>query len=65
MENNIFKDLKIVEFAWVIVGPSSTRYMAEHVLPIKKSRATNALKLLDFYLPIRGKPGLNRSMYSR
>jgi benzylsuccinate CoA-transferase BbsF subunit len=64
MGKKLFEGLKIAEFAWVIVGPSSSRYLAEHgatVIRIESHLRPETLRFLSPYP--EGKPGLNKSMY--
>lgn len=64
MDKKLFEGLKVAEFAWVIVGPSISRYLAEHgatVIKIESHLRPETLRYLSPYP--RGKPGLNKSMY--
>jgi len=64
MRKNLFEGLKVAEFAWVIVGPSTSRYLAEHgatVIKIESHLRPETLRYLSPYP--EGKPGLNKSMY--
>lgn len=64
MENKLFHGLKVAEFAWIIVGPSMSRYLAEHgatVIKIESHIRPDTMKYLSPYP--EGRPGLNRSMY--
>jgi benzylsuccinate CoA-transferase BbsF subunit len=59
-----FDGLKIVSFAWAVVGPMTMRYFADYgatVIRIETSRRPDLARSL---LPIKGgRPGLNRSGY--
>jgi len=64
MGQKLFEGLKIAEFAWVIVGPASSRYFAEHGATVIKIESHLRPETLRFLSPYpEGKPGLNRSMY--
>ena len=64
MKKKLFEELKVAEFAWVIVGPSTSRYLAEHgatVIKIESHLRPDTLRYLSPYPD--GKSGLNKSMY--
>ncbi len=35
-KNKLFEGVKVAEFAWVVVGPASSRYLADHGATIVK-----------------------------
>jgi benzylsuccinate CoA-transferase BbsF subunit len=36
MDTNVFDGIKIAEFSWVVIGPSTSRYLAEHGATVVK-----------------------------
>jgi len=46
MNEKVFKDIKVAEFAWVIVGPSTSRYLAEHGATVVKIESHKRLDTL-------------------
>ena len=36
VKQNIFNGIKVAEFAWVVVGPATSRYLAEHGATVVK-----------------------------
>jgi len=50
---NIFDDLKVVEFAWVIVTPTCTRYLADHGATVVKVESRNRPDVTRFFPPFK------------
>jgi benzylsuccinate CoA-transferase BbsF subunit len=46
MNKNVFEGIKVAEFAWVVVGPSSSRYLAEHGATVVKIESHKRLDTL-------------------
>jgi crotonobetainyl-CoA:carnitine CoA-transferase CaiB-like acyl-CoA transferase len=46
MKKNVFEGIKIAEFAWVVVGPSSSRYLAEYGATVVKIESHKRLDTL-------------------
>ena len=38
MNAEVFKGIKVAEFSWVVVGPSTSRYLAEHGATVVRIR---------------------------
>ncbi len=36
MDTNVFEGIKVAEFSWVVIGPSTSRYLAEHGATVVK-----------------------------
>jgi benzylsuccinate CoA-transferase BbsF subunit len=36
MNKKVFEGIKVAEFAWVVVGPSTSRYLADHGATVVK-----------------------------
>ena len=36
MDANVFDGIKVAEFSWVVIGPSTSRYLAEHGATVVK-----------------------------
>ena len=64
MAEKLFEGLKIVDFGWVVVGPTTSKYLADHgaeVIHIESSLRPDTLKATP---PFKDKiPGINRSAY--
>jgi benzylsuccinate CoA-transferase BbsF subunit len=64
MSRKVFEGIKVVEFAWVGVGPQSSRYLADHGATVVKIESPESLDLLRGASPfVENKAGLNRSMF--
>ena len=46
MNEQVFNGIKVVEFAWVIVGPSTSRYLAEYGATVVKIESHKRLDTL-------------------
>jgi benzylsuccinate CoA-transferase BbsF subunit len=64
MENEVFQGIKVAEFAWVVVGPSSSRYLAEHGATVVKIESHKRLDTLRASSPFaKNKPTPDSSMF--
>ncbi|MFC1861603.1 CaiB/BaiF CoA transferase family protein [Chloroflexota bacterium] len=64
MAGKVFEGIKVVEFAWVAVGPQSSRYLADHGATVVRIESHTHFDLLRGTSPYpQNKPGLNRSMF--
>ncbi len=65
MENKKpFEGIKVAEFAWVAVGPQSTKYLADHGATVVRIESHNHFDLFRGTSPFPDNiPGLNRSMF--
>jgi benzylsuccinate CoA-transferase BbsF subunit len=64
MPNKIFESVKVVEFAWVAVGPQSSRYLADHGATVVRIESHTNFDLLRGIGPFaENKVGLDRSMF--
>jgi benzylsuccinate CoA-transferase BbsF subunit len=62
--SNPFDGVKIVSFAWAVVGPVTMRYFADYGATVIRIETHRRPDLTRSLLPIKdGKPGLNRSGY--
>ncbi len=60
---NVFDGLKIAEFAWVIVGPATSRYFAEHGATVVKIESHRRLDTMRGTSPFAGgRPTVDGSM---
>jgi len=60
----IFEGIKVVEFAWVYVGPATSKYLADHgatVIKVESHKRPENLRVMPPFA--EGKPGINRSMF--
>jgi benzylsuccinate CoA-transferase BbsF subunit len=63
ISRKVFEGIKVAEFSWVVVGPSSSRYLADHGATVVKIESHNRLDTLKGMSPfIGGKPALDNSM---
>ena len=61
---NPFDGVKIVSFAWAVVGPVTMRYFADYGATVIRIETRRRPDLTRSLLPIKdGKPGVNRSGY--
>jgi len=59
----VFEGVKILDFAWAIVGPGSSRYLADHGATVVRVETHNRLDILRTTNPFPGgKPSLDGSM---
>jgi len=64
MPRKVFEGIKVAEFAWVAVGPQSSRYLADHGATVVRIESHTNFELLRGAGPFPGnKPGLNGSMF--
>ena len=64
MKQTVFAGIKIAEFAWVVSGPTTSRYFADHGATVVKIESHNRPDPLRVSGPFAGsKPGLDRSGY--
>lgn len=67
MSRKVFEGIKVAEFAWVIVGPSTCRYLADHgatVVKVESHRRLDSMRTLGPF--IGGRPtGDNSMAYGR
>jgi benzylsuccinate CoA-transferase BbsF subunit len=64
MDSRAFDDVKILDFSWVLIGPLTTKYLADHgatVVRIEYSDPPDTLRLSAPYK--EGKPGIDRAGY--
>jgi benzylsuccinate CoA-transferase BbsF subunit len=64
MDQEVFQGIKVAEFAWVVVGPSSSRYLAEHGATVVKIESHKRLDTLRASSPFaNNKPNPDSSMF--
>ena len=64
MTKKIFEGLKILEFAWVAVGPQTSRYFADHGATVVRIESHTHYDLLRSTSPfLNNKPSINGSMF--
>jgi len=64
MSRKVFEGLKILEFAWVAVGPETTRYFADHGATVIRIESHTHFDLLRSTSPYpNNKPSINGSMF--
>ncbi len=63
-DKNIFKGVKVAEFAWVVVGPSTSRYLAEHGATVVKIESHKRLDTNRVNSPfVNNEPSPDSSMF--
>ena len=56
--------IKVVDFTWGFVGPTTTKYLADHGATVVKIESHTWPDSFHFYRPFRdGRPGINRSQF--
>ncbi|MDD5402747.1 MAG: CoA transferase [Dehalococcoidales bacterium] len=64
MNKNVFDGLKVAEFAWVVVGPSTSRYLADHGATVVKIESHKRLDTNRINGPfVGGVPTADGSMF--
>jgi len=63
MQSKVFGGIKVAEFAWTVVGPSSSRYLADHGATVVKIESHSRLDTLRATSPYSGsEPHVDGSM---
>ncbi len=64
MSVKVFKGIKIAEFAWVVVGPQTSKYLADHGATVVKVESHTNFDLIRGVGPFaENRPSLNGSMF--
>jgi benzylsuccinate CoA-transferase BbsF subunit len=64
LNTSVFEGIRIAEFAWVVAGPQSSRYLADHGATVIRIESHEHFDLLRAAGPFaENKPGINRSMF--
>ena len=64
MSKKVFEGVKVAEFAWVAVGPASSKYLADHGATVVKIESHKRLDTLKGISPFAGgKPSIDASMF--
>lgn len=64
VDKKVFEGIKVAEFAWVYVGPATSKYLADHGATVVKIETHKRLESLRVMPPFaEGKPGIDRSMF--
>jgi len=64
MTKKVFEGLKVVEFAWVAVGPQTSKYLADHGATVVRLESHTHFDLFRGTSPFpQNIPGVNRSMF--
>lgn len=64
IKTNIFNGVKVAEFAWVVVGPSTSRYLAEHGATVVKIESHKRLDTNRVNSPfVNNEPSPDNSMF--
>jgi benzylsuccinate CoA-transferase BbsF subunit len=64
VKQNIFNGIKVAEFAWVVVGPSTSRYLAEHGATVVKIESHKRLDTNRVNSPfVNNEPTPDNSMF--
>ena len=61
---SVFEGLKVLDFAWVVVGPLTTKHLADHGATVIRVESLSRLDYLRSTAPFKdGQFGLNRSQF--
>lgn len=61
---SVFKGLRVLDFCWVVVGPLTTKHLADHGATVIRIESLSRLDYLRSTAPFKdGKFGLNRSQF--
>ena len=64
MPAGVFSGIKVADFSWVIVGPLTSRYLADHGATVVRVETTGHPDVLRTSPPFKDwTPGLDRSAY--
>jgi len=64
MKKNVFDGIKVAEFAWVVVGPASSRYLADHGATVVKIESHKRLDTNRVNSPfVNNNPAPDTSMF--
>jgi len=64
VSKKVFEGLKIIEFAWVGVGPQASKYLADHGATVVRVESHTHFDLFRGASPFsQNKPGIDRSMF--
>ena len=64
MREQVFEGINVAEFAWIAVGPLSSRYLAEHGATVVKIEAHKRMDVLKRTSPfVNNTPTLDNSMF--
>lgn len=64
VKRRVFGGIKVAEFAWVVVGPTTSRYLADHGATVVKIESHNRLDTLRATSPYpSGVPSIDGSMF--
>lgn len=59
-----FEGLKVLDFTWVAIGPTTIKYLADHGADVVRVESLTRLDVLRRGLPFKdGEPGVNRSQF--
>jgi benzylsuccinate CoA-transferase BbsF subunit len=64
VNKKVYSNIKVAEFSWVVVGPSASRYLAEHGATVVKIESHNRLDTIRAASPFaNNKPDPDTSMF--
>lgn len=64
MTERALEGIRVLDFCWVIVGPVTTRFLADHGATVVRVESTGKLDYLRASAPFpEGRPGINRSLF--
>jgi benzylsuccinate CoA-transferase BbsF subunit len=63
MSRKVFEGVKVAEFAWIVVGPMTSRYLADHGATVVRIESHSRLDFMRTLTPFTTKkPGIDTSM---
>ncbi len=64
MEREVFKQVKVADFTWALIGPLTTKYLADYGATVIRVESMKSIDVNRITAPFKdGQPGVNRSGY--
>ena len=60
----VFEGIKVLDMTWVVVGPYTMRYLADHGAEVIRVESITRPDVLRNGAPFKDGPGINRSQFA-
>ena len=60
----VFEGIKVLDMSWVVVGPYTMRYLADHGAEVIRVESITRTDVLRSGAPFKDGPGINRSQFA-